>query len=492
MLKATKSDRAPGPPGRFLIGCLKEFRQDPIELMQRATHQYGDLVQLKIGPVLVHLVNRPDYIKYVLVEHARNYDKRTRSVAKIRATCGQSLLSADGKLWQRHRQLIQPAFQRESVHRFVDLIADATREMLDRWSEAAQGGCRLDVVSEMMKVTLTIAARSLFGAEIQRDAEVVEHCLEVILDDTWQRLQNWFDLASIHPALHRSKFKHARRRIDDIVFRMIRARRNQGGDPNDLLSILIRAHDTDDGARLSDQELRDACVSLLLAGHETTANALAWSFLLIAQAPQVEQQIRVEAHSVLRSGALEPTDVEKLCYADHSFAEAIRLYPSIWVMERRVVADDWIDGYRLPSDSTVLISPYLLHRHPEYWPDPEKFDPDRFSSSEIQTRPKYAYLPFGAGPHQCIGRHLATLVGRLVLAMTYQRFHLRAPSVDEGTAKEPGRPTAPRDSCHPRQHDGAFTGATGSKPRFLPAAGITLRHRQRLQMVVVENGAKTV
>jgi cytochrome P450 len=402
--------------------------------------------------VLTHLVNHPEHIEHVLVQHAHNYDKNTRSVAKLRATCGRSLLSTEGETWQRHRQLIQPAFQPDSLKRFVPDMFDCTGQMLDRWSEAARTGRPLDIVSEMMHVTLTIAARCLFGAEIARDADTVERCLGVILDDTWRRLESWVDWSRISTALQNRAYRAAVQEIDQIVNRMVAKRRQQREDTNDLLSILLRSHDGANGTRLDDQELRDACVTLLLEGHETTANALAWTCYLLASSEPVETRLREELRIV--SGGRPPgqSEVERLTYTEQVFAEAIRLYPSIWIMERHVVADDEIGGCLIPGGSTVLISPYVLHRHPKFWPDCETFDPERFAPQAIAARAKLAYLPFGTGAHQCIGHHMASLVARVVLASIGQRFRMRL---------VPGQTTA-------------------LKP------GITLRHRQRLEMLVIE------
>ncbi|MHB0960333.1 MAG: cytochrome P450 [Pirellulaceae bacterium] len=453
--------RAPGPRGDFLVGCLREFRRDPVGLLLRSAERYGDVVRLRIGPVLTHLVNHPDHIEHVLVQNARNYDKNTRSVAKLRATCGRSLLSTEGETWQRHRQLIQPAFQPGSLKRYVPDMFDCTSHMLDRWSEAARAGQPLDIVSEMMHVTLTIAARCLFGAEIAPDADTIERCLGIILDDAWRRLESWVDWSHISSAFQNRSYRAAVQEVDRIVYRIVDKRRQQTQATDDLLSILLRSHDGQSATRLDDQELRDACVTLLLAGHETTANALAWTCYLLARSEPVETRLRAELLTVWRGQSpahspgqsLGQFDVEHLTYTEQVFAEAIRLYPSIWIMERHVVADDEIAGCRIPGGSTVLISPYVLHRHAQFWPDCETFDPGRFAPQASAARPKLAYLPFGTGPHQCIGRHMASIVARVVLASINQRFRMRL---------VPGQPIA-------------------LKP------GITLRHRQRLHMMVIED-----
>jgi cytochrome P450 len=454
MTTLTAAHRAPGPSGDFLLGCLREFRRDPIALLLNCARRYGDVVRLKIGPVTAHLVNHPDHIEHVLVQNASGYDKQTRSVAKIQATCGRSLLSTDGDTWRKHRRLIQPAFQTQSVLRFVPGIVDATDRMLDRWDEAAATGTPLDMVWEMMQVTLTIASRALFGAEVAGDAACIERSLAIILRDTWRRLESWVDFSDVSPALHRREFREALEAIDQIVYRLIRARRREGTSQRDLLSLLIEARDAQQENGLNDQELRDACITLLLAGHETTANALAWCLRLVAQSPQVAARLSREADEVLTGPVRTAADLDKLSFTQHVFAETLRLYPSIWIMERRVVTDDQIAGFHLPAKSTLLISPYVMHRHPQFWDQPEVFDPTRFSAESTARRANFAYLPFGAGPHQCVGRPMAQLVAQIVVAKVFQRYQLHL-----------------------------LPGQSGQ-----PRPGITLRHAQPLQMTIAKKG----
>ena len=417
----TTKIRAPGPRGNFLLGCLTQFRREAIEMLTQAARHHGDVVRFRLGPMVVHLVNRPEHVEDVLLHRAANYNKQTRSVAKIRATCGNSLLSSDGEMWLRHRRLIQPVFRQQHLEQFVPVIAETTNSMLKKWDASARSGAEIDIVSEMMHLTLKIAARILFGADIHCEAEIVERSLAVILQDTWRRLEAMFDMSVLSPALHRPIFRRALRDIDAIVYRIIDSRRQAGSPSNNLLSRLLDAHDSESEMRFSDQELRDAVVTLLLAGHETTANALASTFYLLSQSPDIEEQVCREAIGCA------PTTMRSSDLVDTSrvFAEAIRLYPSVWIIERRAVADDEIGGYHIPIGSTVVISPYVLHRHPEFWTDPDRFDPERFLPEQSAARPNHAYIPFGIGPHQCIGQHMASLVARQILGIVYRQFRPR-------------------------------------------------------------------
>jgi enediyne biosynthesis protein E7 len=434
--------RAAGPRGTLIFGNLREFRRDPIGLIRSATAEFGDVVRLRFGPLVAHIVNHPAGVRQVLEERARNYDKRTRSAAKIRATCGDSLLSAEGSDWLRHRRLIQPALARQAVEHYAPTIAQATSETALRWSAAARAAQPVDLVAEMTRLTLSIAGKVLFGSTLAEGALVIERALPVVLQDTWRRIEAVFDPAALWAGFHRREFRRALAEIDRVVYSIIEGRRAAAAREPDLLAALLAARDETGGNGLSDLEVRDAALTMLLAGHETTANALAWTFALVASSPEVEQRLVDQPE-----GPSEGTD-----YAAQTFAEAIRLYPSIWIMERRAVARDTISGYEIPAGSTVLISPLVLQRHPGFWREPDRFDPERFSVAETASRPQHAYIPFGAGPHQCIGRFMAGLVARTILATLIRRFHL-----------QPVEP-ALRD----------------------PVPGITLRHAGPLWMILSE------
>lgn len=405
----------PGPQGSPLWGSLREFQADSIGFLTESVREYGDIIRLRFGPVVAYLLNRPEHVEHVLARHSQRYDKNTRSVAKLRATCGGSLLSSDGERWLRHRRLIQPVFQPHRVAEFVHAIDSSTEEMLASWNVKASVGQEVDIVAEMMGLTLTVAARAFFSSDIREQTAVIDKALEVVLQDTWRRLQAPMDLAAISPVFQRRKFRQAMREIDEVVYRIIGQRRQCRAGTNDLLSRLLRAHESETDTRLTDQELRDAVVTLLLAGHETTANALASTFYLVSKSEPIQDRLVEEA----RQPALAV--LPEACKA---FWEAIRMYPSIWIMERHAVADDQIGGYPIRKGSTVLLSPYLLHRHAEFWQTPNQYDPDRFTPDRIAARPRCAYIPFGLGQHRCIGEHMALLVATRILSRVHRDFRL--------------------------------------------------------------------
>lgn len=383
--------RAPRPKSGLIWGSLAQFKADPLAFLAQAAHDHGDVVRLRFGPVTAHLINRPDLIDHVLSRNSGNYDKNTRSADRIAATTGDSLLSTNGVAWRRHRTLIQPTFQPWCFDRIEPIIDTLLGPMMHQWDRTDS----IDIVDEMMRLVMAAAIRILFSSDI--DPRRIDSALKVLLADTWRRIEAPVNAAMLSRRLHRPAFRRAVAEIDAIVLDLVRCRRLQSHPPEDMLSRLISAHETEGTIQLSDRELRDAAVTLLLAGHETTANALSWAFI----------------HAAGRWECADPT---------HLFAEAIRLYPSIWVIERRAIQDDIIGGYHIPRGSSVLISPYLLHRKPDLWANPELFDPSRFACAS--AIPRHAYLPFGIGAHRCVGLHLARGIAHHVLGRVFEQFRL--------------------------------------------------------------------
>lgn len=384
--------RAPGPKGSLIWGSLSDFKANALGFLSDAVRDHGDIVRLRFGPVTAHLINRPDYVEQILSRNAANYDKATRSAGRIAATTGDSLLSADQAAWKRHRQLIQPAFQPSCFEAIGPTIDTLMTPMLERWFRDGT----IDIVDEMMQLVIAVAIKILFSSDI--DPQKINAALETVLADTWRRIEAPVDASMISPQLHRPAFKSAVEVIDKMVLDLIEARRKCPHRPEDVLSRLLTAHEADGATHLSTKELRDAAVTLLLAGHETTANALSWAFI----------------HASNGHETANPA---------HIFAEAIRLHPSIWIVERRVIHADTIDGYTIPRGSSVLISPYLLHRQKDFWPEPERFDPSRFAAD--QPRARHSYLPFGLGPHRCVGLYLANKIAAHIIERVFAQARLR-------------------------------------------------------------------
>ena len=377
---------------------------------------HGDVVRFHLGPIVAHLVNDPALVAQVLQSHARHYDKQTRSTAAIRAICDDSLLTANGRAWETRRHLIQPAFHRQRVSQLVDTMTACIGARLSTW----QAGAPFDVASEMMRLTFVIAGKAILGADVSAESASVEQAIGFMLERAYARWGRVAPLPGWVPSPEQVRFRRARASVDRIVSRIIAEHRAAAAPPPDVLTMLMDARDPDTGTRFSDAELRNEAITMLLAGHETTASALSWTFALLATHPEAEARVRAEVADVL--GQRPPTldDLARLTFTTQVIQEAMRLYPSIWAIERRAVSDDVLGGFAIPAGSSVIISPYVLHRHPRFWPNPERFDPTRFDG----PKPLPAYLPFGAGPRYCVGSEFAMLEARLVVAMVTQACRL--------------------------------------------------------------------
>ncbi len=375
----------------------------------------GDVVRFRLGPMVLHLVAHPDGIRHVLQERAEQYDKETRSSSKIRGMTGLGLLTASGALWHRQRRLVQPGFRPVAVAGFVARMVDATDAMLADWR------CKsgpFDIASEMMRLTYTIVGRTLFSADVSGEADAVEQAMAVLLAHTYGRLQRIVDLPLAVPTPGNRRFNAALATVDRVVFRILAERRRTDPEqqPEDLLSILLRERDEETGRGMSDEELRNETITLLLAGHETTANALTWTLYLLARHPEAMDRMSDEVEAVLGDRIPVAADLAALAYTERVVREAMRLFPPIWILERRAVVEDEIGGYRIPAGSTVEVSPWVTHRHPDFWEEPERFDPDHFTLERSAGRPPLAYIPFGAGPRYCVGGHFAMTEALVILA----------------------------------------------------------------------------
>ena len=431
---------APGPRGSWLLGSAAEFRRNPLQLFQNGTEQYGDVVRFRLAHVIVHLLNHPRHVQQVLRSPSAGFDRRSRSAGKIRAVCGNSLLTSHGEDWKAQRRMLQTAMHPGTAFDPRPAIDAAVRSMLRGWEMAANLRQPIDLTSEMQHVTFAIAAQVIFGfTPTSEDLVVMERCLSEVLEHTWQRLEKLLDLETVFPFLAGRRFRTALAELDEVVLRIIRQPRKSGGPSSDVLSVLFRSCGVRNDTAADCRQLRDHVLTLLLSGHETTASALTWALILLARHPAVQDQLREELAN----------DGQDRRLALRVFQETIRLYPSIWVMERRVIRDEVAGGFRIPAGSSVVICPWLLHRHREFWDAPETFDPDRFLPRNQAERPESVYLPFGAGPHRCIGQHLATLIAREIIARVVTACRLTPVS------------------------------------RELPPAvpGITLRHRQPVQVI---------
>jgi cytochrome P450 len=416
----------PGPRGKFLFGCLREFQRNQLNFLNDTWRTYGDLVRIPTVPGYpVYFLADPTAIEHVLVKNHKNYRKLGFITGPIRLLLGNGLFSSEGDFWLRQRRLAQPAFLRSAIVRFAAPMTTATEDLLRTW-EAAPDGRTLDIVSEMMRLVLHIAGATLFGNDLAGDADALGVAERTIIEMVRHKMDNPLSLPLWAPTRRNRDFRRARRVLDGVVFRIIEARRGSGPAGKDLLDMLLAARDEETGSGMSDQQLRDEVMTLLFAGHDTTASALSWAWLLLARHPEVQEALHDEAAGRLAGRTPTAEDIPHLPLATAVFEEAIRLYPPAPAVARQSVAPDEIQGFPVPAGAILMPSQWVTHRHPAYWETPEQFRPERFLPGRAQDRPKFAYFPFGGGPRACIGNTFALIEGALVLAALAQRFQVRS------------------------------------------------------------------
>ncbi len=410
----------PGPKGRFLLGSLIEVSRDWLGFYKSCAEEYGDVVCVHLAHVPVYLVVHPRDIETVLVTNAGNFTKSAdyRALARV---LGRGLLTSEGEFWKRQRSLIQPAFHRQSIVAYAAVMTRAAGRMLDSWKDKGER----NIHEDMMRVTLEIVAQCLYGAEVTDAAERVGKAMEVVTE----RFVNNASLAMVFPfdipVLFAPREWLAIRELNEIIGTIIRERRSSDQPREDLLDMLLRARDAD-GNPMSDAQLRDEVMTLFLAGHETTAIALSWACYLIAQDPHIETKLAEELRAVLGDRGPTPEDLPRLRYTEMVLKEAMRLYPAVWGIGRKAVAECELGGYRMPTGSNIFILQWRTQRDPRFFPDQERFDPERWREDPVRSGkiPRFAYFPFGGGPRVCVGASFAMMEATLLLAMIQQRYHL--------------------------------------------------------------------
>jgi cytochrome P450 len=367
---------------------------------------------LHLDAVLLH---DPAAVQHVLQQSPKIYTK-SRNYTGMKHVLGRGLLTSEGELWRRQRKLAQPAFHHQKLRALVGTMGAATEDMLARW-RTWEPGHRFDLHAEMMRVTLRIAGLTLFGADLDREARDVAEALDVVLPWANQSIERPYRAPLWVPVKENRDFKRALATLDRLVYRIVEERRRDPREHHDLLSMLMGARD-ESGAAMDDRQLRDEILTIVLAGHETTANAMAWTWMLLARHPEWRARVEEEAQRVLgASVAPSLEDVGKLDVCERVVSESMRLYPPAWEFEREPIVDDVVLGYRIPKGTIVMIAPITLHRHPDLWEEPARFDPDRWLPEHAARRPRYAYLPFGDGPRICIGKAFAMMESKLMVAM---------------------------------------------------------------------------
>lgn len=408
-----------------------QFRRDPIGYLRRAALDCGEIVHLPLSRHPLFLVNDPDLIKDIFVTHQKQF-KKGRGLEQMKHLLGEGLLTSEGEFHLRQRRLMQPAFHRQRIASYGEAMTHYAVQTRDRWS----AGGTYDIHEEMMRLTLAIVGRTLFGAEVASEAAEIDAALTEVIG-LFHLLQLPFSglLEKLPlPPVHR--FQAARGRLDATIYRLIAEHRAAGEDRGDLLSMLLLAQDEDDGGRMTDAQIRDEALTLFLAGHETTANAMTWTWYLLSQHAEVEAKFHAELETALAGRIPTVDDLPNLPYTRRILAESIRVYPPAWVVGRRLLTEYAVRDYVLPTGAIVLLSQAVTHQDPRFWPDPERFDPERWTPEAEAARPKFAYFPFGGGPRICIGEQFAWMEGILLLAAIGQQWRLRL-APDQSVATQP-------------------------------------------------------
>ncbi len=401
-----------------MIGSLVGYYRDPLGFVRGVAQRYGDVALIHVAGLPFYQLSKPEDIHTVLVTQSRDFSKGALG-AERRLLFGRGLATSEGDFWRRQRRLSQPAFHRERIAAYGAVMAEHARRRVAAWPE----GETVDLHALIMRLALEIVSKVLFGADVASQATEVGERLEVLM--RFFASQANFTLRLLPRRIRtpgQIRFRRAVADLDRIVFELIAERRRSEKDGGDLLSVLIAARDDDDATQMTDQQLRDEVMTLFLAGHETTALALSWTFALLAQHPEVEARLAGELGEVLGDRPPEVTDVPRLEYAERVLKESMRLYPPAWILARQALRDVEIGGYTVPAKAFVTVSQWVTHRDGRYFPEPERFLPERWEDDLEKRLPRFAYFPFGGGQRVCIGSSFAMTEAVLVLATIAQRF----------------------------------------------------------------------
>ncbi len=440
---------APGVSGLALFRLMPKFKRNTLQTFVELARRHGDLVCFR-GLWTSFMLIDPAHVEYVLQTNSRNY-RKGKNYKEVAASTGNGLFVSEGDVWRRQRRLAQPAFHHQRIASFAKIMTDSAEAMLKHWQPLAECGASVEVDAEMLRLTLGIVGKALFSRDLSDEADTMSQSFEIIRKHMTDRIMSVVKFPANFPTLQNRRFRQAIANAEQIVYDLIAERRRGQGNTDDLLSLFMAARDEETGEGLSDTELRDQALTIIGAGYETTTQALAWTWYLLAKHPEIENRLSAEISDVL--GGRTPTfdDLPHLKYTLMVFQEAMRLYPPIWMMTRAAITSDEIGGYRIPANSEILLLPYITHRHPKYWDHPEEFDPEHFLPEKVASRPRFAYLPFGGGPRQCIGNNFALMEAQLIIATVAQKYRLR---LADGRVIEPEASVTlrPRGSMRMKLH----------------------------------------
>jgi cytochrome P450 len=418
----SKTILPPSVKPNWIGGHFRKFRSNPTGFLTELS-RLGDVTFFRMGSQPAYFINHPDLIRDVLVTNHAKFHKG-RALQRAKGLLGEGLLTSEGELHLRQRRMIQPAFHRQRIMAYANSMIEYGEKMADTW----QNGTQLDISREMMRLTLQIVAKTLFDADVDDEADEVGDTMTTLVSLFDYLMLPFSEILEKLPLPHSRRFRHARETLDQIIYRFINERRASGEDKGDLLSMLLQAQDEESGAQMSDRQIRDECLTLFLAGHETTANALTWTFYLLSQNREAEAKFYEELDRLYPNGETPvPEDYARLRYTEAVLAEAMRLYTPAWGIGRMAIADHELNGYAIPKGAIVLVSMYVMHHDARFWEDAESFKPERWlrENAVKEANQKFIYFPFGGGVRRCIGEQFAWMEGTLLLATLGRKWKLQ-------------------------------------------------------------------
>ena len=403
------------------MGSLIDYFSDMLGFLTRVSAEYGDIVYYKLGSRKMYLLNNPEDIKDVLVTHNRNFEK-SRALKRAKIILGEGLLTNEGESHLRQRRTIQPVFHHERIRSYGDVMAEYASRVGEGW----QNGTVVNIHKEMMKLTLFIVSKTIFDSEMESESDEIGRSLTDLVTLFPRLIFPYSEYVDNLPLPSNRRFEQAKSRLDSIIYGLIEERRANPGERKDLLSMLLDAQDEEGGGEgMTDVQVRDEALTLFLAGQESTANSLVWTWYLISEHPQVEKKIHGEIDSVLNGRLPALDDLGKLSYTQNAFKEALRLYPPAWAVVRQAKEDYEVGGYVVPAGADIFMSQYVVHRDPRFYKEPDRFIPERWSSEETKDLPKFAYFPFGGGTRRCIGEPFAWMEGVILIATIASKWKMR-------------------------------------------------------------------
>jgi cytochrome P450 len=407
-----------------LLGHLGSFKKQPLEMLSSWWRQYGDALRFRLGPKKLYLFSHPDLAEEVLVKQSDRFVKvyDPQRPSGLALVLGNGLVTSSGEVWKRHRRIIQPIFHRSRIATMADRMAQVGEQRIAAWDH--QAGGTIDIAAEMMKLALEVISQTMFSTSMTQHIDRISHALQISIKYAFDSFSNPLFLPRWVPTARNREFHSVMQFMDGLMYGLLAERRHSGAHHGDLLDLLLQARDEETGEGLTDQELRDEALTIFAAGHETTANALAWTWYLLATHPEARQRFHEEVDHVLQGRTPTADDLPHLPYTRAVFDESLRLYPPAPAVQRKAATRTTVCGVSLPEGAFVLVGTYNLHRHPDFWPNPEQFRPERWLDGEKPTS-RYAYMPFGAGPRTCVGLHFASIEGALLLALIGSQYDLQ-------------------------------------------------------------------